>query len=66
MAGLQFLSDAEAMWLLVIAVPKKAGLATTMPIAIQRSLMDRGLIQINRGPPRATAAGMTELLKVML
>ena len=65
MAGLLFLTEAEAMWLLVIAVPTKAGLATTMPIAIQRSLMKRGLIQINRGAPRATAAGKAELLKVM-
>jgi hypothetical protein len=60
------LSEEQAMWLLMIAVPRKATLAMTMPISIQRKLTDLGMIQISGGKPRATPTGKAALLKVML
>jgi hypothetical protein len=66
MAVLHSLTTEQAMWLLMIAVPRKAALAMTMPRAIQHTLTEMGFILVSGGRPRATATGKAELLKVML
>ena len=66
MAGRHSLTEEQEKWLLVLATPKKAAVAMTIPRAVQLSLMQKGLIQIIHTLPRATAEGKAELLRVMM
>lgn len=60
------LTDEQAKWLLVLAIPKKSAIAMTIPRGVQSALVEKGLIRVVHGLPRATQEGKAELLQRML